>query len=809
MHEDLVELAGRAAEGGEGAAPALAPSGYGGFGRALLVMSGVLALFFAPALLSADQFLFRDAGRMHWPVKRYVAEQLRAGHLPEWNPYGGLGVPFVAGAIDAVQHPFNLLLLVLPFEVGFKLWVLLSYLVAASGGYAWARQLGRSWSASLAAGLAFALSGFLVGSSDNLTYLTTLAALPWVFASAHAWLEQGGAGRLAFAGLASGVCAAGGDPQAWGFAVISLPAYALLVQGAHWRAVRRGAAVLGVACAGAAPFILPVLAWLPHSSRGDELNLLELHRWSMPATRLLELVVPHLFRDASGLLGSWVYIGYGGGELSPIPWVLSVYLGAAVMALGVTGAASARQPRWLMGGAAVFAWMALGPAAGFGRLLPHLPVLRGFRYWEKMAVWPSLLVAMAAAFGIDALAAGRWPFRRRFVVAVGAAAVLALGASGLLALFPEQAAALLGHLQARPEAAAGFREAAAGLAANLRDGLFEAGVVAAVLALAVAVTRYGALSTRLPAVVALVVVFDLAAANVRGYTLADTHIVDSWSPFGEFLRAQPGLQRLTTPFPLSQNRWPRLREFEAGWLWGAHMLDSCFNLRYRVGNFSPYAGMPPARGQRFLRRASPERQLPHVGVLGVAYVAVPASPDLASKKGLRPPFDVAAVDPLLPAYLVRVPHRPRAYLAEELDSVDRRGAMEFLLEVDPASTGRSVVEGPVPPDYRPPTGEARLVIDLPEHLAVETGADGPALLVLNDAYAAGWRATVDSRPAEILPANYLARGVWVPAGAHRIEFWYRTPGLVEGWAVFLLGGLALAAWGVRRRRAAASSPPGR
>jgi hypothetical protein len=797
--DGAAELAGRAVAD-EGAARGATPGGRGGFVRALLVMTGVLALFFAPALLTAQQFLFRDAGRMHWPVKRYVAEQLRSGHLPQWNPYTGLGAPFVAGAIDAVQHPFNLFLVLFPFEIGFKLWVLLSYLVAASGGYAWARRLGRSWTASLAAGLAFALSGFLVSSSDNLTYLTTLAALPWVFAAAHGWLERASAGRLALVGIASGFCAAGGDPQAWGFAVLSFPLYAVALQGPSWRALRRGAVAMAGAFVGAAPFVLPVLVWLPHSSRGDELNFLELVRWSLPPVRLLELVVPHLFRDDPGVLGSWIYVAYGGGELTPIPWVLSVYVGAVVTALAVAGAVRARQARWFVASAAVFTWMALGPAAGFGRLLAHLPVLRGFRYWEKMAVWPTLLLAMAAAFGIDALAADRGHLRRRFAAAVGGVAAVALAAAALLAAFPERAATLVARAPPRPDAAAAFREAAAGLAGNLRDGLLEAGVVAAVLALAVVAARREALNARLPALLALVVVFDLAAANVRGYTLADTEIVDTRSPFGEVLRAAPGLQRISTPFELTQDRWPSLREFEGGWLWGTHTLDACFNVSYRVGNFVPYSGMPPARAQRFLRRAPPLKQFPHVGVLGIAYVAVPTRLERAREAGIHEPYDVAAIDPLLPAYLVRVPHRPRVYLAGELDAVDRRQAMEFLLEVDPSRSARSVVEGPLPADYRPPRGDARVTGDLPERVTIETDSSGPALLVLNDAYAAGWRATVDGGPTEILPSNYMARGVWVPAGKHRVEFTYRTPGLREGWAIFAVGGLAAAAWTRRGAR---------
>ncbi|HEY6099144.1 MAG TPA: hypothetical protein VIW03_06925 [Anaeromyxobacter sp.] len=776
--------------------------------RALVVIAAALAVFFAPAVFTADQFLYRDSGRMHWPVKRYVAEQLRAGHLPEWNPYLGLGVPIVAGAVDAVQHPFNALLVALPFEIGFKLWILLSYALAATGGYAWARRLGRSWSASVAAGLAFALSGFLVSSSDNITYLTTLAALPWLFAAAHAWLERGGAGRLALVGLASGLCAAGGDPQAWGFGVVALPLYALLIAGAGrgWLArLRRGAAATLAAFVGAAPFILPVLAWMPHSSRGGAVSEVEIARWNLPPLRLLEMALPHMFRDQEGTLGSWVYIAFGGGELTPIPWVLSIYVGASVIALALLGSVRSARARWLSLGAMVLGWMALGIHGGFGRLLPHLPVLRGFRYWEKMAVWPSLLLAVAAAHGIDALAKEDGRGRRRFTAAIGAAAALALALSGLLAAAPGWAARLLARPPSSAEAAPVFAQAARSFAANLRDGLLETGVVCAVLGLVLLVTRRGALRPVGPALLALVVVFDLAAANVRGYTLADPYVVQTRAPFGDYLRSQPGLQRVFTRYDLSNEGWHGLREFEAGLIRGAHLLEASANVSYRVGNFLAYAGMVPARTERFNMRSGFARQIPHVGILGVGYFAVPGSTDRAREWGLPPPYSVAAVDPLVPALLLRVPHRERAYLAGELSTVDRRHAMEFLLDVDPSRTERSVVEGPVPADYRPPRGTARIVTDLPERVAVETDADGTALLVLNDVHAAGWTGAVDGRPAEILPANYMARGVWVGAGRHLVTFTYRTAGLREGWAIFLAGALVLSALALRERRRARAS----
>ncbi len=764
------------------------------------VLTLVLALFFSPAIFTSRQFLLRDAARMHGPVKRFVATELHQGRLPTWNPYAGLGAPMVAGAIDAVQHPFNLLLVALPFDAAFKAWILLSYLMAAAGGYAWARQLGLRLEASLTTGIAFALGGYLVSVSENLTYLTTLAAAPWLFAAAHLWLERGGPGRLALLGLASFLCAAGGDPQTWGFAVAVLPFYAvLLVDDGRPARVRlaRAALALAAAVVAAAPVILPVAAWIPDSSRGDAPVPEENARWSMAWLRLLELAVPHVFRIRDGALVSPVHTVYGEAT-TPAPWVLSVYVGASVAALAALAAGGSRQARWLVAWAALTTWTALGWNAGFGQLASHVPVLSGFRYWEKMAAWSSLLLAAAAAFGMERLVsdAGR---ARRFAAAVGALGAAALAASAVLAAFPDGAVTLLQRGAARV--------ASEELVANLRAGLLGAGASLATLALAAVAVARGRLGRGGPVLVLLVVLFDLAAANVRGYALASPELVRPSSRLGEHLRAQPGLQRVVTPFGTGlADRWLELRHFERAQRWYSLTLEPDFSMDFRVANFEPYVGMVPARISRFRRRIPNARQLPNLGMWSVGWVVVPEAPGRAAQANLSPPFEPAAVEPAIPAFLLPVPHRPRAYLAAEIASVDRRAAMEFALDPASVSSDRSVVEAPIPEGYRPPRGQARIVIDLPGRVSVSTTSDGPALLVLNDAYATGWRATVDGRPAEILPANYLARGVWVPAGSHRVEFTYRTPGLREGWAVFAAGALALLGWAaVARRRA--SNPP--
>jgi hypothetical protein len=761
---------------------------------ALAIFAGSLAVFFAPALSREVSFLYRDNGRMHLPHKRLVAEALSRGELPQWNPHGGLGFPLVGGAVDAVQHPFNALLVLLPFDVGFKAWTLLSFLLAAMGTFAWGGQLGLSRAASIGGGLAVSLGGYLVSSTDNLTYASALATLPLLVAAAHAFVARGGRLRLAAVGLASGLAAAAGDPQSWGIAVAALPAYAAAFverAGARRRDLAwRGVGALAAAVVGAAPFVAPVVAWLPHSSRGDPLFWVELERYNLLPLRALEFAVPGLFH--SERIGYWstLYEAYASDQYTPLPWVASEYLGVVVLAFALFAAARSRRAALLLLAAAAFAWMAMGTNAGFGAIARHVPVLSGFRYAEKFAFFTALLTAAAAMHGVDAF--GRGAGSRAFAWIAGGCGIVLAGAFLLGNAAPEAALALVGR-PGRPAESAEF-------AANLFGGIAHAAGACLVVALLAALRDR--LSPRARAVAAVAILAaDLAVANRHAYVVSPASLTRPPSPFAAALAADPGRHRVVSPFGLDDAGPPPRHPFEWAGVRGAASLQSGWNVDYRVGNFEPYTGMIPARAMRFRLRTGSAGQLPMVGMWGVDHVVVPGDPSRAAEVRMPPPYEVALADPASGTFLLRAPHRPRAYLAEEIVSVDRRGAMEFVL--DPASVGsaRTVVEAPLPPAVAPSRGDARIVEDRPERVVVEVTAPGPAFLVLNDTFAPGWTATIGGAPAEISPANYLARGVWTPPGTSRVTFTYSTPGLASGWAIAAAGaGALLASWAVARRR---------
>jgi hypothetical protein len=115
---------------------------------------------------------------------------------------------------------------------------------------------------------------------------------------------------------------------------------------------------------------------------------------------------------------------------------------------------------------------------------------------------------------------------------------------------------------------------------------------------------------------------------------------------------------------------------------------------------------------------------------------------------------------------------------------------------------------PVQPNAAP--GTAEIIKSAPKEVLVKTLSDTPAMLLLNDKMELEWHVTIDGKPAQPLKANYLMRGVHVPAGTHEVVFkWEMTPkqlwlvGSCDVLGLILLG----IVWGIRRKNSRVAARP--
>jgi hypothetical protein len=87
---------------------------------------------------------------------------------------------------------------------------------------------------------------------------------------------------------------------------------------------------------------------------------------------------------------------------------------------------------------------------------------------------------------------------------------------------------------------------------------------------------------------------------------------------------------------------------------------------------------------------------------------------------------------------------------------------------------------------------------------VGTRSSAVSFLVLSDVFYPGWSVTIDGSPARLYQANYVLRGVVVPAGEHVITFRFRPGTFYAGLAITVLCSvitMGLPVFGILRKRA--------
>jgi len=162
---------------------------------------------------------------------------------------------------------------------------------------------------------------------------------------------------------------------------------------------------------------------------------------------------------------------------------------------------------------------------------------------------------------------------------------------------------------------------------------------------------------------------------------------------------------------------------------------------------------------------------------------------------------------------------PRAWLVADVEAVDSEEALrrirgESATEFDPRRT--ALLE--VPPEQLPQLPRAAVALESTaritsyeaNHLRIETTAPSATMLVVSEIFYPGWVATVDGQPARINVADYLLRGIVLPAGKHSVEMHYAAPAgrngaIISTLTLCLIGGLGIYAW---RRREGRSTDRG-
>ena len=356
--------------------------------------------------------------------------QVHHGVLPLWNPYNGLGLPLAFNWQSAVFSIPTLVGYLTPLRYAYTASVVVTLVIAGSGGYVLGRVLRLGMVGALTVASVFELSGPLIAWLGY-PQAQAMAWGGWLFASAILIVRS--RRRVPSIVLFAVVLACtiyAGHPETLIVMVVAtlllvilvlisraLPARFALPRGPVLRPVL-DLFVAGIAGAAlGAPLLLPGLQLTGGSIRSasSSANLLPLHD-----TFFL------LFSSFDGepLSGNYAFGGsYFYDETAAYIGVIALVLASMGLMIGVVG----RRPEVLglaVVGAAMAAIVYVGPAA---HLVSHLPLLNEVD-WLRALMPLSLVLAALAGVGVDAITkSARRPIVRFWPIAGFAAAALCLG----------------------------------------------------------------------------------------------------------------------------------------------------------------------------------------------------------------------------------------------------------------------------------------------------------------------------------------------------------------------------------------------
>ncbi|UUO08136.1 YfhO family protein [Blastopirellula sp. J2-11] len=242
----------------------------------LLPLAALLMLFFGPAVIGDESFLFRDAAHFYYPLFAYIQSVWGEGQLPLWNPYDGVGMPLLAEPSASVFYPGKLLFAFpLSFASALRWYVILHFALAYLTTYNCTRRSGVSRSGAVLAAITYSFGGYVVATHANVIFLVGAAWAPLaLYCGIRIAREEHKPTAPPLLALSLAMMILGGDPQAAFHLALIAGVFFVCVHARLLRTplsfLQRGkglAAAITLAAAVSSVQILPTLQWSARSRR--------------------------------------------------------------------------------------------------------------------------------------------------------------------------------------------------------------------------------------------------------------------------------------------------------------------------------------------------------------------------------------------------------------------------------------------------------------------------------------------------------------------------------------------------------------
>lgn len=153
----------------------------------------IIAAFLRNILLpSTNQILSAgDIKHIYYPYREFLRSHISSGQIPFWNPYLFSGTPFLAHPYSQIYYPTTLSLLFLPTNIYFPLVIFLHVVIAAISMYMLMKKF-TGILASLASASVFALGGYFASRiyAGHLDYIISSSLIPLIVLKGYEYINE-------------------------------------------------------------------------------------------------------------------------------------------------------------------------------------------------------------------------------------------------------------------------------------------------------------------------------------------------------------------------------------------------------------------------------------------------------------------------------------------------------------------------------------------------------------------------------------------------------------------------------------------
>jgi hypothetical protein len=754
--------------------------GAGGSWAILLGFVGIYFILFSPVLLSGKFLAPGDASSYSLPMF-YSARS-------PWTPFMFSGFPRMADPQAMTWYPLALLFRWLP--QGWNVFILSAYVLATAFVFGYVSRLTQSLLAGAVSGLTFGMSGFMIIRASHVQILHCSAWLPLLIWSLEELRTRASLGWLAAGALAMASLALGGHPQilvyGTGLAALYAVAASWRAPVGTWRYLASASIILALGLGLAAIQLVPTLEMVLVSTRAH-LNFATYARASLPLRQLPELIFPYAYGGAFSPTISTPYFGHRNqteltGYMGLLPLVLA--------GIGATKGTNRRLRRFWSLTAVAGLLLALGSEVPLAALLFRVPGYNLFRAPARHLLELSLAVSVLGGLGTASLAQMPVVERRRTLLRA-AMALFAIVAIGWLVfwrlLVSGSLSAAMAAVHAQVVSASPWNNPA---------------IAVPFVQLAIALTTVFLVGRRFNAASSMLLVAALLA-DLGSFAWLAPWRASAWGP--AILQAPPPLSPYLRRLAESGQRLTSISG--SGIAADLDAAPANYHLLWRLSSvvgYNPlliarYHGLTDIRAHGFSSFHSLRSEDRGLDILSSRYVLVPKDVLRQGARGFRP----EVVTDLQHSRFVRIDELPSSFVYENLHALPRAWIVPHVLRLPSAAIRRAIRTSSLPDGqaYDPST---TALIEQPVHLDQESGdlhaavhlirlsdtevelsteSTTNAFLVVSDIYYRGWRVFLDDRPAEVYLADYVLRGLELPAGRHSVRFEFRPASYRLGAAV--------------------------